>query len=249
MIDVHCHLEQKDFDNDREELIKELKKELKAVITSCAHPRDFETTINIAKANKGFIFPSFGFHPEFAKEKSDEYKDLIKQNQKECVAIGEIGLDYYYARTLEEQNLQKEVFREWLSFAKELKKPVTIHIRDAFEDALRILDSEDLQRVHLHMFGGYKFTDLVKEKKYFVSLNTMLLKSKSYKRVARDIPIEQIMLETDSPWLGLNNKRNDPRSVKIVAEEIAKIKKIDLKVVEEKTDFNAIKFFNLNLRQ
>jgi len=250
MIDVHCHLEQKDFDNDREELIKKLRKELKAIITSCAHPKDFEKTMKIASSNKGFIFASFGFHPEYAKEKYEEYMDQIKQNSNSFVAIGEIGLDYYYARTIEEQEKQKEVFREWLNFAKELKKPVTIHIRDAFEDAFRILESEDVQKVHLHMFGGYKFVNEVIEKKWFVSLNTMVLKSKSYKRVARDIPIEQLMLETDSPWLSLEeNKRNDPRSVKIVAEEIARIKKVDVKVVEEKTDLNAISFFNLELRQ
>jgi len=100
------------------------------------------------------------------------------------------------------------------------------------------------------MFGGYKLVNEVVEKKWFVSLNTMVLKSKSYKRVARDIPIEQLMLETDSPWLSLEeNKRNDSRSVKIVAEEIARIKKVDVKVVEEKTDLNAISFFNLELRQ
>ena len=100
------------------------------------------------------------------------------------------------------------------------------------------------------MFGGYKLVNEVVEKKWFVSLNTMVLKSKSYKRVARDIPIEQLMLETDSPWLSLEeNKRNDSRSVKIVAEEIARIKKVDVKVIEEKTDLNAISFFNLDLRQ
>lgn len=253
MIDCHAHLESPEFKADFEELMSNLKKELKAVITSNAHVKDFDRTWEIYTKNKGFVFVAAGFHPEFVDEitaaEMDEYMDNIKSKSEDIVSIGEIGLDYHYARTDEKQNKQKEVFVEWLNFSKELKKPVSLHVRDAFDDVFKILESEDIKKAHFHMFGGYKYSQKIVENNWVASLNLALLHSKAYKKVASNLPLENIMLETDSPWLGFDGKRNDPRSVKLVAQKIAEIKKIDPRVVEEKTDLNAVAFFDLKLRQ
>ena len=98
MIDVHCHLEQKDYDGNRDEIIAKCRKELKAVITSCAHPNDFDKTLKIAKDNRGFVFACYGIHPEYIKEVSEkeieDFIEKVRKNKDDIVAIGEIGLDW-----------------------------------------------------------------------------------------------------------------------------------------------------------
>jgi len=247
MIDVHCHLEQEDYDKDRDEVIEKCKKELKAIITSCAHPKDIDLTLSLVEKYKGFVFAMAGIHPEHIKEinehELEEYLEKIRQNKERIVSIGEIGLDYFISK---EEKRQQELFSRMLKFAKEIGKPVTIHIRDAFEDAIRILEQEDIQKVHLHMFGGRKFLQRVLENGWVISENTIILRGKNYKKIMRDTPLEKLMLETDSPWLGLEGKRNDPLSVKVVAEKIADIKKLSFKEVDRITTENALKFFELS---
>ncbi len=249
MIDVHCHLEQKDYSQDREEVIEKCKKELKGVITSCAHPKDWDLTLSIVEKHKGFIFASAGIHPEYIKEikeeEIEEYLKKIKENREKIVSIGEIGLDYFMIKEEEWRKKQQELFYRMLEFAKEIKKPVTIHIRDAFEDAIKILEDAGVEKVHLHMFGGRKFLQRVLENGWYISENTIILMSKNYKKVVRDTPLERLMLETDSPWLGIEKKRNTPLAIKLVAKKIAEIKKISFEEVWKKCGENAIRFFEL----
>ena len=257
MIDVHCHLEQPHYQEDRDEIIEKCRKELNAVITSCAHPKDFELTLQLTQKFKGFVFCSMGLHPEYIKDiderELEEYLRMIKQSKDKIVSIGEIGLDYFMIKEEKWQEKQRELFSRMLVLAKEIKKPVTIHIRDAFEDAIRILEDSNLQKIHLHMFGGRKFLRRVLENGWMISENTIILRSKNYKKIVRDTPHERIMLETDSPWLsplqliqGIKS-RNDPTSVRIVAEKIAEIKKVSFEEVDEITTQNAIRFFSLKI--
>ena len=252
MIDVHCHLEQPDYREDRNEIIKKCQQELKAVITSCAHPKDFKLTMELVEKYKGFVFASVGLHPEYVKEikesEIEEYLEKIKANKEKIVSIGEIGLDYFWVKEADWQRKQQELFSRLLEFAKEIKKPVTVHIRDAFEDAIRILEQSGIQKVHLHMFGGRRLLQRVLDNGWMISENTIILTSKNYKKIVRDTPLERLMLETDSPWLGLEHKRNDPTSVRIVANRIAEIKKTTFEEVDKKTTKNAIEFFELPLK-
>lgn len=249
MIDVHCHLEQPDYEKDREEVINKCKQELNAVITSCAHPKDFDLTMQLVHKYKGFVFASVGIHPEFVKEISErqieEFIEKVKQNRESVVSIGEIGLDYFWIKESSWQAKQQELFKRMLDFAKEIGKPVTIHIRDACEDAIKILEDFD-GKVHLHMFGCRNQLPKVLEHGWFVSENTIILTSKNYKKIVRDVPLDRLMLETDSPWLGFG-KRNDPTAVKLVAEKIAEIKKVSVQEVDKVTTENAIKFFDLKI--
>lgn len=99
----------------------------------------------------------------------------------------------------------------------------------------------------MHMFGANQLTKRIAENGWYVSMNTIVLRGKKQKKVVRDMPLEKLMLETDSPWLGLDGKRNDPLSMKIVAEKIAEIKKMTFEEVDRITTENAIGFFKLNL--
>ena len=257
MIDVHCHLESSDYSSNRDEIIEKCKKELKAVITSCAHPRDFDLTLQIAEKYKNFVFASCGIHPEYIKEVSekeiDEFIERIKQNKDKIVAIGECGLDFWWTKESEWQQKQRELFVRLIELSKELNKPLVIHSRNAYEETLKILEQEDAKKVDMHMFGDHRLAKRVIDNGWFISINTIILKSKSHKKIARDCPLENLMLETDAPWLapkklleGIDEK-NDPTSIKLVAEKIAEIKKLAFDEVWNKCGENAIKFFNLTL--
>jgi TatD DNase family protein len=250
MIDVHCHLEHEKFKNNKE-LIKSFKRELKAVITSSPHPNDFDYTLQLKKEFEGFVFACIGLHPEYIEEFSedtlDAFEEFVKEKKDEIVSIGEIGLDYFWVKDEKLREKQKWFFEKLVEFAKTINKPITVHIRDAHEDAFKILEAIDFQKVHLHMFGGDKLIDKVMANEWKISVGPIILRSKKHKRIVKKLPLEKIMLETDSPWMKINGKESMPTDVKIVAEKIAEIKEISLQEVEVETDKNAISFFNLQL--
>jgi len=255
MIDVHCHLEQEDYDKDRDEVIEKCKKELKAVITSCAHPKDFELTMRMVENHKNFVFATCGIHPEYIKDVAEKTKDdfleLIAENKEKIVAIGETGLDYWWTKEIEWREKQKQLFIQLIEVAKELNKPLIIHSREAFEDTIKILEQEDAKQVMLHMWGEHKLLKRVLENGYYVSMNTIILRSKGYRKVVRECPLDKLMLETDAPWLAPKkliegiDTRNDPTSIRIVAEKMADIKKISFEEVWNKCGENAVNFFKL----
>jgi TatD DNase family protein len=250
MIDVHCHLEHEKFRNEKE-LIKSFRKELKAIITSSTHPRDFEYTLKLKKEFEKFVFVCIGLHPEYIEEFSEEtldnFEEFVKINKNDIVSIGEIGLDYFWVKDERLREKQRWLFEKLIEFSKSIDKPITVHIRDAYEDAIKILESIDYQKVHLHMFGGIKFLDKLLANEWKISVGPILLRSKTHKKIIKKLPLERIMLETDSPWMKIDGKESLPTDVKIVAEKIAEIKNIPLEEVEKKTDENAISLFKLEL--
>lgn len=254
MIDVHCHLEQPEFSGDRDLVISECQKAgLKAVITSCARPGDFGLTMGMTERHGGFVFATCGIHPEFIKDipgkEIDGFIEILRKNKERIVGIGECGLDYNWVKEPEWRERQKGLFMQLIGLAKGLKKPLVIHSRDAYEDALKILEGEDAKRVVMHMFGANHLIKRVLEDGYFVSLNAIVLRSKKHRKVARDMPLEKLMLETDSPWLHPDGRgRNDPRTIRIVAEKIAEIKKMRFEGVWEACTRNAVGFFNLPVK-
>jgi len=248
MIDVHCHLEQKDYEKDRDEVIEKCKRELKAVITCCCHPDDFDLTMEMVEKHKNFVFATVSIHPEYIKEiehlKVDEFLKRIEENKEKIVGIGETGLDFIIEEP-EWREKQKELFIKFIDFAKSLNLPLVIHARKAFAETIEVLEKFGVKKVLMHFFTAKELLPKIIKNGWSISVNTALLNSKKIKKIVRDLPIEKIMTETDSPWLGPNGTRNDPTSVKLVIERIAEIKKIDFKEVDKITTQNAIEFFNL----
>jgi TatD DNase family protein len=251
MIDAHSHLEQADFGSDRDEVIEKCRKAgLKAIVTCCARPEDFQLTMDMVGRWEGFVFATAGIHPEFIKDisekETDDFLEVIKENKGKLCAIGEIGLDFWWVREKSWQERQKEQFAELISFAKELKKPLVIHCREAEEECVGILEQEDARQVLMHMFGANQLAGRIIENSWNVSANAILLRSKKHKKVIRDMPLGQIMLETDAPWLHPSGKgRNDPTSIRAVAERIAEIKKLGFEEVWRQCGVNAAGFFRL----
>ena len=274
MIDVHCHLEQPNFEKDLDKVIENCKKAgLKAVITSCPDPRDLDKTLKILEKYKGFVFACFGLHPEYIKEFSekqvDEYLEKVKENKDKIVGFGEVGLDFYWVKESSWQQKQKEQFKELIRFSKEIRKPLVVHCRGAYEETVNILENEDAKQVILHMFGGKNLLQRVVENKWLISMNYLVSRSKDYKKIARDILLENLTLETDAPWNGIQktadqvtseeiifkeNKdlnlvtlRSDPSTIKPTAEKIAEIKGLGFEQVWKTCGENASKFFGLKI--
>jgi len=251
MIDCHCHLSEPDYQKDRDRVIEKCKKQLKAVITCCAHPNDFNLTMQMLEKHKNFVFATLSIHPihieEFNEKQKDEFLDLIVKNRDRIVGIGETGLDYYYYKNIKWQQKQKELFAKLISLAKELKKPIVVHSRDSTEDAVKILEQEDAKQVLMHLFGVRHILTRVLENNWFISVGPIAQRSKKHKKIIRDTPLEKIFLETDSPWFGPEGKKNDPTAVLGVAKRIAEVKKLNLGEVDRITTDNAIKFFDLKI--
>ena len=250
MIDVHCHLEQKNYNKDRDAVIEECRKKMKSLVTCCAHPSELDLTLEICKKHKGFVYCAVGLHPEFIKDITNDGKEKliekIIENKDKISAIGEIGLDYHWIKEEEWREKQKEMFIKFLELAKTLDLPVVIHSRDAMAETLSILEKEGMKgrKVLLHLFNEKNLLDRVLKNGWSISIGPAIIRSKDIKKIARDCPLQNMMLETDSPWFGFG-KRGLPLNVIKAAEAIAEIKKVSLEEVEKQTDLNAKIFFNL----
>ena len=208
------------------------------------------------REHKDFVFLVAGIHPEYVKDfnenQIDQYFQKIEDNKADVVAIGETGLDFFWTKDHNLQKKQKDLFQEHIDFSKELKKPLVIHSREAYEEVIRTLEQEDVKKVQLHMWGEKNLAKRAVDDQFMISINTILLKSKEHKKIARDTPLENLMLETDSPWLAPKQllegikEINTPLSVKIVAEKISEIKKIPLEQIDQLTTQNAKNFFGIN---
>ena len=189
MIDVHCHLTQPDYDRDRDKVIEECKKELKAIITSSPHPRTFKLALEISKEYRGFIFTSLGIHPiyidKLKQEDIDEAIDFISQNKDSIVAVGEVGLDYYYVKDKELQRKQQELFRRMIKLALKLNLPLVIHTRDT-DETIDILEQESAKNVLMHLFTIKSSLPRVIDNGWNISVGPSVMRSKTIRKIARD---------------------------------------------------------------
>jgi len=251
MIDSHFHLEQPQYDGKRDALVEGWKKELKAVITSCAHPRDLQQTTEFVKKWPKFVFATAGLHPQYvdeiSKEKINDYLVKIKQNASHFIGIGEIGLDYHWVKNKGGQKKSRELFRKLLEFSKKFGKPVVIHNWESGEDTVKILEEFSPKKVQMHMWGEKKLLQKVLTNGWFISVGPSIFQSKQRKKIVRDFPLERIFLETDSPWFGMGKSVGYPTNIKKVAERVAEIKKLDTEVVWQTCGKNVEKFYGLKL--
>lgn len=235
IFDTHAHYDDGAFDEDREEVFKELKKSGVIGILNCASSyRSIEITDKLTKEND-FIFGALGIHPENADEHNPEVKDkiieLIKNNDK-IIAIGEIGLDYYWDENPEKE-VQKKVFREYMKLAEEFNMPVVIHDRDAHQDTLEILKEFPNVKGIVHCFSGSKeFAQECIKLGYYIGIGGVVTfkNAKKLIEVVKNIPLDRIVVETDCPYLSPEpnrGKRNKSDYIQYIIERIAIIKEIE----------------------
>jgi TatD DNase family protein len=254
LFDSHAHLNDERFDEDRDELIKSLReKNVDLVVNPGA---DIETSKSAVElSNKyDFIYAAVGVHPHDVSELDDSaiktLREMATKNNK-VVAIGEIGLDYYYDHSPREA--QKEWFKKQILLANELKLPIIIHDRDAHADTFDIIKeykSDEIGCV-LHCYSGSVelAREYIKMGCYISIPGTVTFKnSRKVREVAREIPLNKLFIETDSPYMAPEphrGKRNDPSLVAFVADKIAQEKEISYEEVCEKTKENAKIFFGI----
>ncbi|BDU49753.1 TatD family hydrolase [Haliovirga abyssi] len=251
LIDAHCHINLDEFKDDFNEVVERINKKLEFAVNIGFDMKTSLESVELAK-KYDFIYSAIGIHPNEAKEYSDEVeKKLIKlaENPK-VLAIGEIGLDYY--REGAPRDLQKDVFRKQIELAIKLDKPILIHCRDAYGDTFDILNEYKEARGIMHSYSGsYEFAKKLMDRFYFSISGPVTFKNaKNVKEMVRELPIERIMVETDSPYLTptpYRGKRNEPIFVEYVAREVADLKNMKYEEVKDITNKNTKKAFEIEV--
>jgi len=246
LIDTHLHIEKE----NASKIIEEAKRNNVGILITCGCDKNgICDALDIINKYDN-VYAAIGFHPSEANQIDD--RDIIElelqiRNNKKIVAVGEIGLDYYYGK----ENKQDQIclFNKQLQLAQKLKLPVIIHTRDAFEDTYTTLKNYNLCGV-IHCFNGS-----IETAKLYIDLGyslgiggTVTFKNSKLPGVIEQIPIEKIMLETDSPYLSpepYRGQKNSPKNIPIISEKISGIKKISTKEVEKITFDNVIRIFDL----
>lgn len=251
IFETHAHYDDGAFDEDRDVLLASMpQNNIKYIVNVGASLNS--TAASIALAEKyPYVYAAAGVHPnETAELNEDNFKCLREQcNHKKVVAIGEIGLDYYWDEP--EHDIQKKWFVRQLKLAKEIKKPVIIHSRDAAKDTYDIMVQEKADEiggvVHCYSYSAEMALDYVKMGFYIGVGGVVTFKNgKKMKEVVDAVPIDKILLETDSPYLSPEpnrGKRNSSLNLSYVADAIAEIKGISPQEVIDITYENAIKMY------
>ncbi|RUM56538.1 MAG: hydrolase TatD [Nautilia sp.] len=250
IIDTHCHLDNEKYYNDLDEVIERAKKYgVEKFIIPAASPKDIKRAVEIAEKYDDVYF-AVGVHPIDIKYFEYEYLlDYIKHPK--CVAVGEIGLDYYY--TKDTKDYQIELFQEQLDIALEYNKPVIIHIRDANKDAFEILERyvkkyPNLKGV-LHCFNAdEQFLKLSDNFYYGIGGVITFKNARKLIEVFPKIPRNRVIIETDSPYLTphpYRGQRNEPYYTTLVRDKIAELWQVSKEEVEDITTENAKELFKI----
>ncbi len=251
--DTHAHLNAEQYNDDLREVIDRALEEgvSRMVVVGFDRPT-IEKAMELTEQYE-FIYASIGWHPVDAIDMTDEDLQWIEElsSHPKVVALGEMGLDYHWDKSPKE--IQKEVFRKQIQLAKKVKLPIVIHNRDATADIVAILKEEGASEVGgiMHCFSGSPETakECV-EMNFYISLGgpVTFKNAKKPKEVAEVIPMDKLLIETDCPYLAphpYRGKRNEPSYVKLVAEQIAEIKKIPVEEVARITTENAKRIFGI----
>ena len=253
LIDTHVHLDDKKFDGDRNILIENLKNNNVELVINIG--ADLQTSVaSVDLANKyDNVYAAIGVHPHSAKEVNTMVMEQLRelaQNEK-VIAIGEIGLDYFYDNS--PRDVQRKWFIEQLKLAKELDLPIIIHTRDAAGETFEILKNNQNGNVKgvLHSYSGSPEMALEYIKMgFYIALGgpVTFKNARVVREVAEAVPLDKLLLETDCPYLTPEpnrGERNEPVYVKYVAEKIAEVKGVTYEQLVKATNANAKKLFGI----
>ena len=246
LIDTHCHLSYEDYDN-----LDEVVKNIDIAITSGTNDDTNKEVLDVINKYKN-IYGTLGIHPEDIDSISDNSFDFIidNLNNEKIVAIGEIGLDYYWVKNNKEE--QKELLRKQMEIAQKYNMPVVIHSREAALDTYEILKDYKVKGT-IHCFSySYEMAEKFIKLGYKIGIGGVVTfkNSKKLQDIVERLNLKDILLETDSPYLSpepLRGKKNVPYNTYYVAKKIAEMKHISIDEVFKITSKNAIELFDLNL--
>ncbi|GAB6086085.1 TatD family hydrolase [Alkaliphilus crotonatoxidans] len=253
LFDSHAHIDDSRFDQDREELIARAKE---AGVSYILNPgADLATSVKAVNLAEKYemVYSAVGVHPHDVKEMDEDTLEVLRSlcQKEKVVAIGEIGLDYYYDHS--PRDVQRRWFERQIQLAQAVKLPIIIHDRDAHQEVFDLLSKYNAGALGcvMHCYSGS--VELAREyikKGIYISLAgpVTFKNAKKTHQVAKEIPLEWLLVETDSPYLApvpFRGKRNEPAYVRQVAETIAAAKGISLEEVAKQTTLNAKKLFGI----
>lgn len=250
MFDTHAHLADSRFNTDRTYVIENsLREGVSGIICICSDFEELEVFYHLLK-KYDFIYGAVGIHPHDASLQAKLKEKLHQALKKDkIIALGEIGLDYYYENSPREA--QKESFQYQLTLAKQKNLPVIIHSREAMKDTLKILQQQKIHQGVMHCFSGTQENmQTCLDMGLYISLAGPVTFPKALKlqKIAGSVPIERLVVETDSPYLApqpVRGKRNQPAFLKYVIQKISSLREIPEKTLRQVTSQNAKKLFSI----
>lgn len=253
LTDTHAHLYLEQFDNDRAEMVgRAMAKGVKYMMLPNIDSGSIGPMMQLAEAFPGNCFPMIGLHPTSVRENYTEELSIIRDWAKRGAfcAIGEMGIDLYWDKSFFAE--QQEAFRFQVRLALEHDLPIVIHARNSFEEIFQLLDEfrDSRPRGVFHCFTGDKAqADHILSLGFSLGIGGVLTyKNSGLKEVVKDIPVENILLETDAPFLApvpFRGKRNESAYIFEIASELAEIKQMSLDEVASATTRNALELFNI----
>ncbi|MCW5619136.1 MAG: TatD family hydrolase [Nitrosomonas sp.] len=251
-IDSHCHLDFPDLACDLEALLHNMDiNQVTHALCVSVNLTDFPRVLALAEAHDN-LFASVGVHPDYEIENEPDAGHIARlADHPKVIAIGETGLDYY--RLKGDLEWQRERFRQHIRAARQSGKPLIIHTRSAADDTLRIMREESADQVGgvMHCFTeSWAVAQRAIEMNFYISFSGIVTfkNAATLKDVAQRIPLDRMLIETDSPYLApvpFRGKLNQPAFVRHVAEEIARLRAVDLQEIASATTGNFLKLFNI----
>ncbi len=251
-IDSHCHINFKDLATDIEGVLQRMQQnDVTSALCVSVNLEDFPEVLALAIAHPN-VYASVGVHPDYEAVEEPTVERLVElANHPRIIAIGETGLDYY--RLTGDLEWQRARFRNHICAAKECKKPLIIHTRSASEDTLRIMQEENAGEIGgvMHCFTeSWEVAKAAMEMGFYISFSGIVTfkSALELKEVARRVPLERMLIETDSPYLApvpFRGKVNQPAYVKHVAEEIALLRGVSSAEIGEATSANFSRLFSV----
>jgi TatD DNase family protein len=246
-VDTHCHLFL--LDGEPGAAVESARRAgVQRLICVGIDPESSHRSVEMAESFRG-VFATAGMHPHTATELDDaagaDIEELLANPQ--VVGVGECGLDYFRMKSPAEE--QQRVFRLHVRWSREVDKPLVVHVRDAWDDAVRILDDEGAERVVLHCFSGDADTAIAcAERGWFMSFagNVTYPKNEHLRQAASVAPPDRLLIETDSPFLApqaLRGRDNEPANAVAVVEELARVRAIEVPEMLGLTTANALAAF------
>ncbi|WP_421077129.1 YchF/TatD family DNA exonuclease [Methanothermococcus sp. Ax23] len=223
-IDAHCHIEDKGFNKNRREIIELAKNKNVEMITSGASFGGCKRALELKEEYN--VYLTLGFHPGNVRADDkviDKVYNLIKQSEKEILGVGEIGLDV----NVQNISRQKEIFNKFVNLAEELNKPVIIHGRGLERECYNLINNRVISMFHCYS-GDISLVKELINNNHYISISTLVCFSNHHQELVKNLDLENIVVETDSPYLSpVKGEKNQPTNVTKVVEKIYDIKKND----------------------
>ncbi len=248
LIDTHTHIEDPVFDPDRKAVL--LRAEKKGVIALAAVSETLEDAKKILELNAAHpqILPALGLYPTILDiEQSEKMIELIRNNHSRIAAIGEVGLDYWKVKEEHNRAVQKEIFKSYIDLSLELDLPLNIHSRSAGRHVIDLLLDGGALRVQLHAFDGKASIAMPAiEAGYFFSIPSSIIRSRQKQKLVKKMPLEKLLLETDSPVLSPEpGARNEPANITVALGYIAELKGVSEAELRQVIHENFIKLYGI----